>query len=199
MTLANRITITRFLFIPVFVTLTLYYIESVHAEHANEWLRRAAIIVFVVTALTDAVDGYVARSRGERTRLGTLLDPLADKTLLMTGLILLTGPWSRTFVPHIPLWYAILVISRDSLLIVGWFVIHHTVGHVEVQPRISGKMATVFQMAIILWVLCAGPIKPFFWILAAAALCTLTSAALYILDGVQQLEKAHPGEHPAPR
>ena len=192
LTLANRITIARILFIPVFILLTLYYMASVRTGDPNELLRWASLMVFVVTCLTDALDGYFARVRNERTRLGTLLDPLADKLLLLSSLILLTGSWGgNAFQPHLPPWYVLLVISRDTLLIIGAVVIHVAVGHTDVRPRIVGKMATFFQMGLIVWVLASGPAGWFTWVLGLAAGCTLASAALYVLDGVRQLEKAH--------
>lgn len=192
LTLANRITIGRFLLIPVFILLTLYYMQGVREHAPNEWFRWAALMVYLVTCLTDALDGYFARSRNERTRLGTLLDPLADKTLLIASLILLSGPWGQhCFNPHLPLWYVLLVISRDTLLVMGSILIHVTVGHTEVAPRIAGKVATFFQMGLILWVLTQAPEYGFPWMLWTAAAFTLLSAFQYISDGIRQLEKTH--------
>jgi CDP-diacylglycerol--glycerol-3-phosphate 3-phosphatidyltransferase len=198
LTLANRITIARIMLIPVFILLTIYYTISVDAGQPNEWLRWTSLMVFLLTSLTDALDGYFARSRGERTRLGTLLDPLADKSLLLSALILLSGPWGRTFQPHLPIWYVLLVISRDVLLIAGAIVIHMHAGHTEVRPRISGKLATVFQMGLIVWVLGIGSEYGFAWVLGCAAACTLLSAVQYLIDGVKQLEKPHAHDHPHP-
>ena len=178
LTLANRITIGRFLLIPVFILLTLYYMQSVKQQEPNAWFRWAALMVYVATCLTDALDGYFARSRNERTRLGTLLDPLADKTLLVSSLILLSGPWGQhCFNPHLPLWYVFLVISRDTLLVMGSILIHVAVGHTEVNQ--------------ILCVLGQGPIRGFPWMLWTAAGFTLISAFQYISDGIRQLEKTH--------
>jgi CDP-diacylglycerol--glycerol-3-phosphate 3-phosphatidyltransferase len=192
LTLANRITIGRFLLIPVFILLTLYYMKSVADNAPSAMFRWAALMIYVITCLSDALDGYFARSRNERTRLGTLLDPLADKTLLISSLILLTGPWGRQcFNPHLPLWYVFLVVSRDALLVLGAVVIHMTVGHTEVKPRLAGKVATFFQMGLILWVLAQAPAEGFPWVLGIAACFTLISASQYISDGIRQLEKTH--------
>lgn len=195
LTLANRITLTRFLLIPVFILLTLYYIRGAADNEPNEILRWAALMVFVVTCLTDALDGYFARSRNERTRLGTLLDPLADKSLLLSSLILLTGPWGACFNPHLPVWYVLLVISRDVILISGAMLIHLTVGHTEVRPRLTGKLSTFFQMGLIFWVLASAPARWFPWLLWPAAGFTLASALQYITDGIRQLEQTHVHEH----
>ena len=193
-TLATKITISRILLIPVFVLAAVYYTLGVSAGRPNEALRWSAALVFLVACFTDALDGYVARRRNQRSRLGTLLDPVADKALLLTGLIMLTGPWSGAFNPHIPVWYVLMVFSRDIILAVGTAIIHVSVGHAVIEPRWSGKASTLFQMAIIAWVLIGLPKHLFDWVIGAATLCTLVSAAQYVIDGVRQLEKAHPHE-----
>lgn len=195
LTLANRITLARFLLIPVFILLALYYIKGTLAGSSNEMLRWGALMVFCVTCLTDALDGYFARARNERTRLGTLLDPMADKSLLLSSLVLLTGPWGACFNPHIPVWYVLLVISRDVSLIAGALLIHLTVGHIDVRPRISGKLSTFFQMGLIFWVLGHGPARWFPFLLWTAAAFTLLSAFQYVSDGIRQIEKSHAREH----
>lgn len=197
LTLANRITIGRFLLIPVYILLTLYYMKGVTEQQPNEMFRWSALMVYAVTCLTDALDGYFARSRNERTRLGTLLDPLADKTLLISSLLLLTGPWGQQcFNPHLPLWYVFLVISRDAVLVMGSVVIYLLMGHTEVKPRLSGKIATFFQMGLILWVLGQAPAIGFPWVLWAATGFTLVSALQYLADGIYQLEKTQAHGNP---
>ena len=191
LTLATKITIGRLLMTPVFVLLAIYYIVSVQDGHPDNYLRWATATVFLVTCATDALDGYFARSRNARTRLGTMLDPLADKFLLLSGLVVLTGAWGRCYNQfiHIPIWYVLLVVSRDVLLTIGAVIIHMVKGHMEVKPRVTGKIATVFQMALICWVLFAGPPKIFTWILWTAAAFTMLSLSQYIVDGVRQLER----------
>jgi cardiolipin synthase (CMP-forming) len=196
LTLANRITIGRALTVPVFILLVVYYIAGASDGRPNEYLRWAATFGFTAAALSDALDGYFARARRERTRLGTVLDPLADKALLLAGVIVLSGSWGAIFRPHIPLWYMWLVITRDALLIVGTAVIHVTVGHATVTPRYAGKAATFLQMLIVLWVLVGWSARGFLPLLWVAAACTLVSAGQYVADGVRQLEKAMAHEEP---
>jgi CDP-diacylglycerol--glycerol-3-phosphate 3-phosphatidyltransferase len=192
LTLANRITLGRFLLIPIFILLTLYYMDGVRREEPDDLLRWGALMTFIITCVTDALDGYFARSRGERTRLGALLDPLADKSLLLSALILLTGPWGRDcFDPHLPLWYVLLVISRDVILVAGAIVIHFALGHADVRPRLSGKASTFFQMGLIVWILARAPAEGFAWLLWPTAGLTLLSALQYFTDGVRQLERTH--------
>ena len=191
-TLATRVTILRILGIPLFVLLLVYYTLGLAAGRSGDLLRWAALWLFVVVALTDALDGYLARSRNEVTRLGRFLDPLADKALLISGLVLLTRPSLPGLEPHIPVWFTTAVISRDVVLAAGYFVIHHFAGQVHVQPRWTGKLATVLQMATILWVLMQAAPRHFGWLVAAAALLTFISGTQYVLDGVRQLEHRRP-------
>src|SRR5580765_1640447 len=98
MTTANKITILRILLIPFFVVEVLYYVKDGEEVH-----RFLAILSFAVAAILDGVDGYIARRYNQRSELGATLDPLADKLLLVSGIVLLTfdhGPRFQT----IPLW-----------------------------------------------------------------------------------------------
>ncbi len=190
MTTANKITILRILLIPFFVVETLYYVET-----GNEVHRLLAILSFAITAILDGVDGYIARRYNQKSELGAVLDPLADKLLLVSGVILLSFNHSPRL-GQIPLWLTGIIIGRDLLLLTGIAVIRLIVGKVIVHPRIVGKVATVFQMIVILWILLDWDrdlngrwLK--LWILGAGA-CTGLSGLLYVWDGVKQL-----GAHPA--
>ena len=86
MNLALQITILRILLIPVFIGLVIYYGESVREGAANESLRLWAAAVFGIAAISDAIDGWIARRFNQITRLGTILDPLADKLLMLAAM-----------------------------------------------------------------------------------------------------------------
>lgn len=190
-TLATKVTLLRFLGIPVFVLMMVYYTLGLREGAPDERYRVAALVTFLAVALTDALDGYLARSRGEITQLGRILDPLADKTLLLAAIIMLTRPSLPALHPQIPVWFALAVISRDALLVLGAFVVHHLNSHVEVRPRWSGKLATVLQMGTVLWVLADAPARPFPWLAGAAAIFTVVAGGQYILDGIRQIEHSH--------
>src|SRR5690349_12254277 len=184
MTTANKITILRILLIPFFVVQVLYFVKN-----GKEGYRLAAILSFAIAAICDGVDGYIARRYNQRSELGAILDPLADKLLLVSGIVLLSFSWP--YFETIPLWLTGTIIGRDILILVGMVVIQVTVGKVDVKPRILGKIATVLQMVVVLWILLKWPTQWLvFWTLAAA-LCTGGSGALYVWDGVRQLS-AHP-------
>jgi cardiolipin synthase (CMP-forming) len=189
MTTANKITILRILLIPFFVVEVLYYVKN-----GNEAHRLAAIISFAVAAICDGVDGYIARRYNQRSELGAILDPLADKLLLVSGIVVLSFE-HRPYLETIPLWLTGTIIGRDILVLAGMVVIQMTVGKVRVRPRMIGKVATVLQMAIILWILLKWDAK---WLrvwLLAAAICTGISCLLYVWDGSRQLSE-HPASSP---
>src|SRR5205085_9839549 len=146
MTTANKITILRILLVPFFVVQILYYVKN-----GNEIHRLFAIFTFAVAAIFDGVDGYIARRYNQRSELGAILDPLADKLLLVSGIVLLSFNWP--FFDNIPLWLTGTIIGRDILVLVGLIVIQMTIGKVKVRPRVFGKVATVLQMVVVLWVL----------------------------------------------
>jgi len=185
MTLPNKITIGRILLIPVFVWLTLDYIRDYQREQELEWQRLLACLVFAVAAISDAVDGYIARRYHQKSELGTFLDPLADKTLLVSALILLSIRFKDG--TPLPLWFPVLVVSRDLMLLAGTVLIHMLAGRVTARPRIVGKCATFFQMIVLGWVLLKIEHPSYQWPLYAAGFFTLVSGIWYIFDGMKQL------------
>src|SRR5437868_9271389 len=156
MTTANKITLVRIAMIPVFVALAIYYGESVRRGAPLEWQRFAAIIVFLLAAVSDGLDGYVARRYNQRSALGVILDPIADKGLLLSGIITLSiSNWSQVAPAYgkFPAWFPVLVITRDVVILLGSALVHVMNGTMRVVPRWTGKVATVLQMAAIAWVM----------------------------------------------
>ena len=189
MTTANKITIVRILLIPFFVVEVLYFVRT-----GNELHRLLAIVSFGLAAVCDGVDGYIARRYNQRSELGAILDPLADKLLLVSGIVVLSFD-QRPYLQSVPLWLTGTIIGRDILLLAGLVVIQMIVGKVKVRPRILGKVATVLQMVIVLWIMLKWDER---WITAwasATAICTGLSGLLYIWDGTRQLS-AHPASSP---
>jgi len=135
MNLANKITIIRIIVIPFFITLLIYGYLIL------------ALILFCLMGLTDGVDGFIARIKGQKTELGTFLDPLADKLLLTTSFITLS------IVGEIPVWITILVVSRDVLIVIGALVTHILTDNLVVSPSILGKATTFVQILTISLVL----------------------------------------------
>ena len=140
LTVANQVTLLRMLLIPALVILVIYGM--------NGW----ALVVFVAAGVTDALDGLLARWWGQPTTLGALLDPMADKLLLISTFIVLTLP-ELDLPNRIPIWLTVLVISRDVIIVVTVAVVNFSIGRRTFPPSMLGKLATliyILTIAIIL-------------------------------------------------
>lgn len=203
MTTANKITITRILMIPLFVMMAIYYGRGVQHGAPQDWQRWAAVAIFVLAAASDGIDGWVARRFNQRSRLGLILDPIADKGLLLAAIITLSvSKWTYEF----PAWFPVLVITRDIVIVAGTLTLHYMNGSVRVKPSWAGKAATALQMVAIS--LCMLQLNFFHhtvklgnWEIALdfldipvylAGLATLVSGIGYVVDGIRQLhDKGH--------
>ncbi|MBI4636266.1 MAG: CDP-diacylglycerol--glycerol-3-phosphate 3-phosphatidyltransferase [Candidatus Rokubacteria bacterium] len=172
MGLANSLTVLRIVLIPVFVSLLVYRRPA------------PALVVFTLAAVTDLLDGYVARRRGSQSRLGAFLDPLADKLLLTASFVTLT------YLKALPFWIAAVVISRDAILVVGALSIHMVGGRIHPRPTWTGKAATFFQILTVLsglvsaYVSLSAPSRVVMWL---AAVFTIASGLQYISQGMRYL------------
>src|SRR5258708_34878726 len=146
MTTANKITILRILLIPFFVVDLIYYVRS-----GNEAHRLAALLSFAIAAILDGVDGYIARRYNQISELGKILDPLADKLLLVSGIVALSFNHGN-FLGQIPLWLTGTIIGCDFLILIGMFVIQLTVVKIDVRPHITCKIATVLLRSVVLYI-----------------------------------------------
>jgi len=145
MTWATRITILRLILVPVFVMFIITYNDS---DHRVEAWRYAAIAVFILASVSDAIDGYLARHWNQGSALGALLDPIADKLLLFAALVTLS------FIPigHLrpfPIWFPVIIISRDALLLGGYSVLRHFQVPMDIRPHWTGKASTLFTLLAI--------------------------------------------------
>jgi len=183
MNLANKISILRILLIPFFIVCILYYSES------REYLRFAALGIFLLATISDAVDGGIARLKNQVTELGMILDPIADKLLIISAFVSLS---MIKIVPEdlrIPAWVVLTVISRDIIIVLGSVVIYFIKGDLKIRPSWLGKATTLFQMLTILVFLAAFKYHRFF--LYPAVLFTILSAIDYIWRGSKQLNETH--------
>lgn len=183
MNLANKISISRILLIPFFIACTLYYNES------REYLRFTALGIFLLATISDAVDGGIARMKHQVTELGMVLDPIADKLLIISAFVCLS---MIKIVPEslrIPAWAVLTVISRDIMILLGSVVIYFLKGNLKIKPSWLGKATTLFQMLTIIVFLAAFKYHRFF--LYPAILFTVLSAIDYIWRGSKQLNETH--------
>lgn len=189
-TLANKITLVRILLIPVFVGFALYYAHSVKDGAPDERLRWTAVTLFAIAALSDALDGWIARRFNQRSQLGVILDPLADKLLMLSAVCVLSfSAW-----PHgLPLYFVILSVSREVLTIAGAFVIKYSAGKVTIAPHWTGKASTFTQfVAVGAAMLSIGSVVP--WASAVASVFVVGSGAVYLIDAIRQISAAGHGK-----
>ena len=182
--LPNLITLCRFACVPVFV----FFLFQYSVEPGNHLLSslRTAQAIFVLASLSDAIDGVIARRFKIKSRLGSFLDPLADKALVLAGffvLALLQPPG----MPYLPIWFALLVLFKDSVLVLGvsWARIQKI--YMEVRPHWTSKVSTFLQMATITAALFQIPANWFAPMLYLSALLILTSTLVYFMQGIQLL------------
>jgi CDP-diacylglycerol--glycerol-3-phosphate 3-phosphatidyltransferase len=128
------------------------------------------------------IDGYIARTKKQKTVIGSFLDPLADKLLITISLVCL----SMQNIPQdyrIPIWVLIAVISRDIILVAGSTLLVVTKHHIEIVPSKLGKFTTLFQMLTIVTVLLHIPRAYLNWIWGAAVVLTVASGLQYLQRG----------------
>jgi cardiolipin synthase (CMP-forming) len=173
MNLPNLLTILRILLIPVLVNCLVYgyYLYG--------------LLIFLVAGLTDSLDGIIARTTNQRTVLGAYLDPMADKLLLNACFV------SLAIIQVIPSWIAIIVVSRDLILVLGALILHLTQTRLDIAPTWLGKSTTVIQLFYIVIVLFLvtfekemGFLKPFLFVIAVL---TIISGLHYILRGIRMV------------
>jgi CDP-diacylglycerol--glycerol-3-phosphate 3-phosphatidyltransferase len=187
MTLPNKITVTRICLIPVFALVAWMYGVTVANNHPDERLRRASAGIFILAAATDGLDGFIARRFNQRSRLGSILDPIADKGLIATAiLVIVLGNWPNGF----PVWFAVTVLGRDLLLGIGFLTLSNAIGDFTVRPSLLGKTATALQITAILWVLLGVQWIAPIYAIAVAMIFTLISGFGYIFDAFRQTQSA---------
>jgi cardiolipin synthase len=166
----NTFTITRIVIIPIFITSIIYKRYDY------------ALYLFIIAALTDLFDGLFARLTDQKTALGTFLDPLADKFLLVTAFIIFS------IYDWIPKWLTITVISRDIIIVTGWFLLYLTTGRSKVDPSLLGKATIWVQSLLIAYILIyinrfLPNLPPVFLFLTAGI--TILSGLHYIYRGLK--------------
>lgn len=183
LTLATQITIGRIILVPIFAACAVAY--SLTKDETEFW-RYAALTVFITASASDALDGYLAKHHNQQTQLGAWLDPIADKFLLLSALIVLSlVEWGPNW--RIPIWLTILVITRDVMVLCGCRYLKSRNGHLKIDPTLSGKICTVLQMIAIGWVMLKTvPLSPAIPA-SLAALATVWSGIDYYRMGYRQL------------
>ena len=173
MNLPNYITLVRVILIPFFINLMIY------------GYYRAALVVFVVACVTDALDGMIARLTKTQTELGAFLDPMADKLLILSAFVTLV------LLGRLPVWLVIIVVSRDAILTMGGLIIYFTTRNLKIQPSFIGKATTVLQLIVVslsLVLMSYGKeMESMAFLQWTTAGVTIASGAQYVLRGIKMV------------
>jgi CDP-diacylglycerol--glycerol-3-phosphate 3-phosphatidyltransferase len=170
--------------IPLFVALLLLY----RPDADLEGLRIAAFVVFVVAAASDGIDGFIARRFNQCTRLGALLDPLADKLLVNISFVFLAA--LDRFDAHVPLWVPVIVLVRDITITGGSYLMDKHLGPLRPRPRMLGKLATVAHSVAIAAVVINLPHA--YEILMITVAISVFSMADYLVHGYESVQPDEP-------
>jgi len=147
MNLANKLTMFRIILVPIFVVIG--YLGTLGVI-SGEWFGIPVFmwimnVIFIIASITDKLDGYIARSRNMVTTFGKFLDPLADKILVLTALVMLVE------YGKIPAWIPIIVLTRE-FLVSGYRLVAAQKGGQVIAASVWGKLKTVTQMIAIILV-----------------------------------------------
>jgi cardiolipin synthase (CMP-forming) len=138
----NRISLLRLLLIAPFIILLL------HQQSVPSY-RYFALGIFVIMGISDALDGYLARRLSCKSRLGAVLDPLADKALIICSAVLLTLPGSCVPNAQLPDWVVVLIVGKDLWVVLGFLLLFLATGHLRVHPTRAGKLSTAGQLVMV--------------------------------------------------
>jgi len=179
MNFANKISTFRILTVPFFIAALIYYAPC------REYLRLLALGIFCLAGISDAVDGYIARKSGQKSKAGLVLDPIGDKLLLISAFILLSDSTGVQLALKFPFWVVLIVLSRDVIIVLGSVVIYMVRQKIEIIPSKWGKYTTLAQMGAVIAVLLQIKAAPVIW--WTAAVLTVISGLLYIKKGLRVL------------
>lgn len=185
MNLPNCITLIRVLLVPLFAIFVL------EGDYPN------AFLVFAAAGVSDGIDGFLARVLHQKTKFGAVLDPIADKALLITAFVMLA------VVGLIPSWLTVLVVSRDVIIMAGIGILMFSQHDVVIRPSYLSKVTTLMQLATVAFAL-GHHYLPMLLplgqpLLVVTAGLTLLSGAHYIAVGFNMLGEQGNGAGEQPR
>jgi CDP-diacylglycerol--glycerol-3-phosphate 3-phosphatidyltransferase len=167
------------------------------SEHIRHLIRYAAVAIFFLMAISDGLDGFLARKNGQATKLGSFLDPTADKLLITAACLLLASRHSGVDGFLLPPTVVVLIIGKDILLFIGFLIVYFLTGKVRIVPVFAGKASTALQLAMVAAILIAPEVSSVFrgWVYFvrvlwwSAALAALVATLVYIRTGSRLIEQ----------
>ena len=194
---ASRITILRILLIVPFVSFMLKINDSGLNPGAQNAMRYVSIFIFLVMAISDAVDGYLARIKKQVTKLGAFLDPIADKLLMTSACLLLASERGHVQEFLLPPTVVVLIIGKDLFLLIGFLIVYFITSQIHIVPVFVGKLATALQLSMVAGILIApevsGVLPGWIWFLQvlwwSAAGTAILATLIYIRNGSRYIEQ----------
>lgn len=194
---ATRITLVRILLIVPFIICLLNASDPSVGEHARRGFRYVAIAVFLFMAVSDALDGYLARHYRQITKLGTFLDPVADKLLMTSACVLLASQRGHVEGFTLPLAVVVAIVGKDVLIVLGFVIVYLVTSQIHVVPVLLGKAATALQLVMVACVLTAPEfsrwiphyrtaLSVLWW---SAAVVAILATLVYIRNGSRYIEQ----------
>jgi cardiolipin synthase len=194
---ANRITILRIFLIIPFVSCMLKINDPDLSPMLQRAMRYSAIFIFLAMAISDGVDGYLARRKKQVTRLGAFLDPIADKLLITSACLLLTSQRAAVQGFSLPPTVVVLIVGKDLFLLIGFVILYLITSQIRIHAVWIGKVATTLQLSMVAGVLIAPEVAGFFsgwiWFLRvvwwSAAVAAVLATLVYIRNGSRYIEE----------
>jgi cardiolipin synthase len=149
----------------------------------RDYLRWISLGLFLIAVISDVIDGYIARRYYQKTKAGAILDPLADKLLLISAFTCLYIVGKEFSFFQFPVWFVVTMISRDAILLLGALIIQLTVGRLDIEANIFGKITAFIQTLCVIGMLLQWPESKYLW--PPAVVVTIISGLLYIREGIK--------------
>ena len=194
---ATRITIVRILLVVPFVSFMLKINDTTLSNLAQNSMRHAAIIIFLIMAVSDGIDGFLARRIKQVTKLGSFLDPVADKLLITCACLLLASKKGHVNGFLLPPTVVVLIIGKDLLLLIGFVIVYFMTSKIFIAPAFVGKLATALQLSMVTGILIAPEVSAvlpgWIWFLRflwwSAAGTAIIAILVYIRKGSRYIEE----------
>jgi cardiolipin synthase len=195
------LTMLRLLLLPAFLYILLGGARAVEGPGSSDHHRWWAVGIFGIMAITDKLDGYLARKLRQTSKLGMMLDPVADKLLIVSSVMLLSLDWVAPQGYVIPWAVVAIVYGKDAIVVIGAMLLLSLIGTVSIAPRPLGKLATFLQLSMVIAVLLAPDLDRLHQALAwwvtrvlwlAVALVTGASGVDYLIQGSRQFAMSKP-------
>ena len=194
---ASRITILRILLIIPFVSFMLKINDPALSSDVQNAMRYISIVIFLVMAVSDGIDGYLARRKKQITKLGAFLDPIADKLLMTCACLLLASQKGHVEGFLLPPTVVVLIIGKDLFLLIGFIIVYLITSRIHIAPVFIGKLATTLQLSMVAGILIApetsGVLFGWIWFLRilwwSAAGTAILTTLIYIRNGSRYIEQ----------